>query len=162
MRKIRITAVAALVLAMAFSTLVSAAPSPVAGTVMVVVPGSSTPSAPKINVPTVKQLEALADFISQDAAAAGLVPSVKSTVDIAAPANYMGGDVPVVLAVAGLRNGAGNVFAYILLPNGRKIVVPCTVRNGYVGFFAPAFGTVSIVEMNVPGAPAPAAPLTLH
>ena len=163
MRKLRIVTVAALVLAMAFSTTALAAPSPMAGTVMVVVPGSGAPASAKVSVPTQKQLEALASFISKDAAAAGLVPSIKSTIDISAPADYKGGDTPVVFAVAGLRNGANNVFAYILLPNGKTVVVPCTVRNGYVGFFAPAFGTVSIVELNVPGAiPSTALPATLH
>lgn len=164
MRKLRIVTVAALVLAMAFSTTALAAPSPMAGTVMVVVPGGNgTPASAKVSMPTQKQLEALASFISKDAAAAGLVPSVKSTIDISAPADYKGGDTPVVFAVAGLRNGANNVFAYILLPNGKTVVVPCTVRNGYVGFFAPAFGTVSIVELNVPGSiPSTALPATLH
>ncbi len=164
MRKLRIVTVAALVLAMAFSTTALAAPSPMAGTVMVVVPGGNgTPASAKVSMPTQKQLEALASFISKDAAAAGLVPSVKSTIDISAPAGYKGGDTPVVFAVAGLRNGANNVFAYILLPNGKTVIVPCTVRNGYVGFFAPAFGTVSIVELNVSGAiPSTALPATLH
>lgn len=163
MRKLRFVTAAALVLAMAFSTVVFAAPSPVAGTVMVVVPGGNgAPSSAKVSTPTQEQLEALAAYISKEAAAAGLIPSVKSTINISAPADYKGGDTPVVYAVAGLRNGANNVFAYILLPNGRTVVVPCTVRNGYVGFFAPAFGTVSIVELNAPGTPSSALPATLH
>ncbi len=65
-----------------------------------------------------------------------------------APADYKGGDIPTVLAAAGLANGAKNVFAYLLLPNGKTIILPCTVKNGYVGFVAPAFGTVSIVVLN--------------
>ncbi len=162
MRKIRIMTVAALVLALAFSTVAFAAPSPKAGTVTVVIPGSGKAQNAQINVPSEKQLEALASAITDLAASMGMVPSVKSTVGITAPAGYTGGDIPVVLAVAGIKNCATNIFACILLPNGKTVLIPCTVKNGYVGFNAPGFGTVSIIEMNAPGAPKSAAPAKLH
>ena len=162
MRKIRIITVATLVLALAFSTVAFAAPSPVAGTVTVVSPGSGKPSNVNLTKPTEQQLEALASFITDVAKEMGMIPSVKATIGIEAPADYKGGDIPVVIAVSGLANGAQNVFALIVLPNGKKVMVPCTVRNGYVGFNAPALGTVSIVEMNSAGAPAGTVPSKLH
>ena len=150
MRKIKALTALTAALALVFSTAVFAAPSPQAGVVTIVVPGDTSSSVASIKVPTEKQLTALGSFITENAASLGLIPSVKGTITIEAPANYKGGDIPVVLAAAGLTNGAGNVFAYILLPNGKTIIAPCTVRNGYVGFIAPAFGTVSIVVLNTP------------
>ena len=129
---------------------------------MVSVPGSGKASAAKLTVPSDKDLSALASLITDSAKQMGMVPSVKATVGIAAPAGYTGGEVPVVIAVSGLKNGASNVFAFIVLPNGKTVVIPCTVRNGYVGFTAPALGSVSIVEMNSAGAPAGTAPTKLH
>ena len=88
-----------------------------------------------------------------------------------APANYKGGDVPVVFAAAGLPNGATNVFAYIIGPKGKIIIIPCTVRNGYIGFIAPVLGPVAIVQLtpaaqSAANAANPAAtaavPATLH
>ncbi len=176
MKKIKSIIALSAVLAMAFATVVSAAPSPTAGTVTVVVPGSTGAKAAAVKTPTIEELAALGTFISQNASTTGMVPAVKSTLDILAPADYKGGDVPVVFAVAGLKNGAKNVFAYIRLANGKTIIVPCAVKNGYVGFIAPAFGTVAIVELNPASATAAAgkaastavapaatpAPATLH
>ena len=148
MRKIKTLIALTAVIAMTAATLVSAAPSPVAGTVTVIVPGSAGEKPAEVKTPTEKELKELAEFISENAAALGMSASVKSTIDIVAPADYKGGDTPVVFAVSGLKDGAKNVFAYILLKNGKRIIVPCTIKNGYVGFIAPAFGTVSIVELN--------------
>lgn len=173
MRKIKVLAALAMALTVAFSCVAFAAPSPVAGTVTVLVPGKAGAEAATIQAPTQEQIVALANFIAENAAAIGMTPSVKTTISIVAPADYKGGDVPVVIAAAGLKDGAQNVFAYLLLPNGKTIILPVTVKNGYVGFVAPAFGTVSIVEM-LPGAStaanagfglgttAPATPATLH
>ena len=148
MRKFRSMIAITAVLAMAFSTVAFAAPSPTAGVVAVVVPGSSGAKAAAVKTPTLEELSAIGAFISQNAAATGMVPSVKSTIDVIAPADYKGGDTPFVFAVAGLKDGAKNVFAYIRLKNGKTVIVPCTVRNGYVGFISPGFGTVAIVELN--------------
>ena len=148
MRKIRSIIALTAVIAMAASTVVLAAPSPVAGVVTVVVPGSAGAKTAQVKTPTEKELKDIADFIIANCAAVGMTPSVKSTIDIVAPADYKGGDIPVVYAVAGLKDGAKNVFAYIRLVNGKTIIVPCTIRRGYVGFIAPAFGTVAIVELN--------------
>ncbi len=148
MRKFKAVIALTAALAMAFATVAMAAPSPAAGVVSIVVPGSAAPSVAEVKVPAAEDLTALAEFISANAASIGGVPNVKAAIDIVAPAGYTKGDIPVVFAVAGLRTGAKNVFAYIRLKNGKTIIVPCTVKNGYVGFFAPAFGTVAIVEMN--------------
>ncbi|MCR5591565.1 MAG: hypothetical protein K6F73_08525 [Lachnospiraceae bacterium] len=156
------------VLAMTCTTAVMAAPSPTAGVVTVVVPGKGGAEAAQVTSPTVKELTALAGFISENAATLGMVPSVKTAIDIVAPAGYKGGDVPTIFAVAGLKDGVKNVFAYIRLKNGKTIIVPCTVKNGYVGFMAPAFGTVAIVELNTASVAMPAfgqpqaVPATLH
>ncbi len=147
MKKIKALVAITAVIAMMFTTVVFAAPSPVAGIVTVTVPGKNAGAA-QLRTPTNKELTALANAIAENAATVGMVPSVKANVAIVAPADYKGGDIPTVFAVAGLQNGAKNVFAYILLPNGKTIIVPCTVKNGYVGFIAPTFGTVSIVELN--------------
>ena len=146
MRKFTMAALVA-VFAMVFSTMVYAAPSPTAGTITVVVPGKQGASAAEVKAADQKQLTALAGYIAESAASMGMTASVKTAVSIVAPKDYKGGDIPTVIAVSGLANGAKNVFAYILLPNGKTVIVPCTVKNGYVGFVAPAFGTVSIVEM---------------
>ncbi len=148
MKKIRMIIALTAVLAMAVSTAVMAAPSPVAGTVTVTVPGKSGASVATVKAPTQKELTSLANYIAQNAASTGMVPTVKSSLAIVAPADYKGGDIPTVVAAAGIPNGAKNVFAYLLLPNGKTIILPCTVKNGYVGFVAPAFGTVTIVELN--------------
>ncbi len=160
MRKLRTIAALTAAFAMLFATCAFAAPSPRAGVVTIVVPGTNTPTAAQIKAPTQEELQKLAGFISANVASLGMGASVKTTVDIVAPAGYKGGDVPVVLAAAGLRNGATNVFAYILGPNGKIIVIPCTVHNGYVGFYSPVFGPVAIVEVNP--ATAKAAGTTLH
>ena len=163
MRKIKVLTAFTAAFTLALSTVAFAAPSPQAGVVSIVVPGATSASVASIKVPTEKELTSLGSFITNNAASIGLVPSVKGTITIEAPANYKGGDVPVLLAAAGLKNGAKNVFAYILLPNGKTIIVPCTIRNGYVGFMAPSFGTVSIVELNTPAeARAAAGRATLH
>ncbi len=148
MRKIKSLIAVTIVLAMAFSTVVMAAPSPTAGVVTVVVPGKNGAQAAQVKAPTQKELTKLASFIAQNAATVGMTPTVVASVGIVAPADYKGGDIPTVLAAAGLANGAKNVFAYLLLPNGKTIILPCSVKNGYVGFVAPAFGTVSIVVLN--------------
>ncbi len=148
MKKVRVMIALTAVIAMAVSTAVFAAPSPVAGTVNILDPVTGRASAATVKAPTQTELKELASYIAQNAAAAGMVPTVKSNVDIVAPAGYKGGDVPMVLAVAGLKNGAKNVFAYIRLANGKVLILPCTVNKGYVGFITPAFGTVSIVELN--------------
>ena len=167
MRKIKSLIACVIVLSMAFATAVSAAPSPAAGTVAVIVPGSTSAKPAQVKAPTEKELKALTDFITQNAASTGTIPSVKTTIDIVAPDDYKGGDAPVVFAVAGLANGAKNVFAYIRLKNGKVLIIPCAVKNGYVGFYAPAFGTVSIVEhiaapLAAAAAPSAAVPSTLH
>ena len=167
MKKIKAMIALTAVLAMTCSTVIMAAPSPTAGVVTVVVPGSAGAQAAQVQVPTVQQLTALAEFISANAASIGTIPNVKAAIDIIAPLGYKKGDIPTVLAVAGLKDGAKNVFAYIRLKNGKTIIVPCTVKNGYVGFIAPAFGTVAIVELNPAGtaalpSAAPSAPAKLH
>ncbi|MBO4904993.1 MAG: hypothetical protein J5367_07190 [Lachnospiraceae bacterium] len=148
MKKIKVMIALMAVFAMMIGTAVYAAPSPVAGTVTVQIPGKPGTSSATITTPTQKEIKALAEYIAQNAASMGMTAEVKGTIKIVAPADYKGGDIPTVFAVAGLPNGASNVFAYILTPNGKKIMVPCTVRNGYVGFVAPSFGTVSIVVLN--------------
>ena len=147
MKKIKALAAVTAVIAMMFTTVAFAAPSPVAGIVTVTVPGKNAGAA-QVRTPTAKEITALADAIMENAAAVGMVPNVKANLAVVAPADYKGGDIPTVFAVAGLVNGAKNVFAFILMPNGKTVIVPCTVRNGYVGFIAPAFGAVSIVELN--------------
>lgn len=136
------------VIAMAASTAVMAAPSPVAGTILVQTPGKPGTSAASVKQPTQKELTALANYIAQNAASMGMTPTVVSSIKIVAPADYKGGDVPTVIAAAGIPNGASNVFAYVLLANGNTVIVPCTVRNGYVGFVSPGFGTVTIVQLS--------------
>ena len=175
MRKIKTLTALTLALTVAFSCVAFAAPSPTAGIVTIAVPGSTGSQPAQLQPPTIEQLTTLANFIAENAASVGMTANVKTSVTIVAPPGYTGGDVPVVVAVAGLKDGAKNVFAYLLLPNGKTIILPCTVKNGYVGFVAPAFGTVSIVELNpiagtaVNGAgslgasaPAAAVPATLH
>ena len=147
MRKIKTLVALTAVIAMIFTSAAFAAPSPVAGTVTVTIPGSKGSSAAQIKVPSQEDVKTLTDFISANAAQSGMTANVKGTIEIVAPADYTGGDVPVVFAAAGLPNGAQNVFAFIIGPKGKIIIVPCTVRNGYIGFFAPVLGTVSIVEM---------------
>ncbi len=146
MRKLKSVIAVTIVLGMLFSTAVMAAPSPAAGVVTVVVPGQTGAKAAQVKTPTQEEIKAITDFIAKQAAQTGTIPNVKSTIDIVAPAGYAGGNAPVVFAVAGLTDGAKNVFAYIRLSNGKVLIIPCTVKNGYVGFYAPAFGTVSIVE----------------
>ncbi|MBO4267658.1 MAG: hypothetical protein J5910_10780 [Lachnospiraceae bacterium] len=171
MKKIRIMAALVAVFAMLMGTVVYGAPSPVAGTVTVVTPGKPGGSAASVKAPTQKELSQLASYIEESAAGMGVTATVKTSISIVAPADYKGGDIPTVVAVAGIPNGASNVFAFILLPNGKKTIIPCTVRNGYVGFVAPAFGTVSIVVLDkAPGTAANAGsignattmPATLH
>lgn len=169
MKKFKTIAALGAAFALLFSTVAFAAPSPAAGTVTVVVPGGKGPSAAQVKAPTQEELKALADYITQNVASMGLGASVKSTIDIIAPAGYTGGDVPVVFAAAGLKNGATNVFAYVLGPNGKITVVQCFVHNGYVGFYTPVFGSVAIVELNpltgaaaAAGAAAGATPAKLH
>lgn len=147
-KKIKALIAVTAVIAMTFSTMVMAAPSPVAGTVTVTIPGSGKASSAKITTPTAKELTKLAEYISETVASMGMAASVKSTIKIEAPADYKGGDLPIVYAVAGLKDGASNVFAFILLPNGKKVMVPCSVKNGYVGFISPGMGTVSIVTVD--------------
>ena len=146
MKKIKALIAVTAVIAMMFTTVVFAAPSPVAGVVTVTLPGKNAGAA-QVRTPTAKEITALANAIAENAALTGMVPNVKANVSIVAPADYKGGDIPTVFAVAGLPNGAKNVFAFILMANGKTIIVPCSVRNGYVGFIAPAFGSVSIVEL---------------
>lgn len=148
MKKIKAMIALTAVIAMAFTTVAMAAPSPVAGTVTVVIPGQKSASQPRISTPSQVSVAALASYISQFAAQSGTVPTVKATVSISAPADYKGGDVPITVAAAGLPDGAQNVFACIRLANGQIIVLPCTVRGGRVGFVAPAFGDVSIVQLS--------------
>ena len=148
MRKIKALIAITAMIAVSVTTCVFAAPSPVAGTVTVVVPGSKGASAAQVKTPTEKALTELASFISENAATTGMTPTVKSAITIVAPADYKGGDVPVVYAVAGLKDGAKNVFAFIRMANGKVVILPCTVRKGYVGFIAPVFGDVAIVELN--------------
>ncbi len=160
MKKIRAMIAITAILALTASTVVLAAPSPAAGVVSIIVPGSTTPSAAQIKAPTQKALTELASFITQNAATIGQAPSVKSSVTIVAPNGYKGGDIPIIYAVAGLKDGAKNVFAYIRMANGKFVIVPCTVRRGFVGFVAPVFGDVAIVELN-PAVSVPAS-ATLH
>ncbi len=156
MKKVKSLIALSAVIAMMAATTVCAAPSPVAGTVVVTTPGGKGAGQATVKQASQKELTTLTNYIAQNAAASGMIPSVKATVSIVAPADYKGGDIPTVIAAAGLPNGAANVFAYILLPNGKTVVIPCTVKNGYVGFVAPAFGTVSIVQLT-PAAAAMAA-----
>ena len=170
MKKIKTLVALCAVFAMMFSTVAMAAPSPRAGSVTVTIPGRGSSSAAQIKVPSEKDIKTLGDFISANAAASGMSASVKGTIEVVAPADYKGGDVPVVFAAAGLPNGATNVFAYIIGPKGKIIIVPCTVRNGYIGFVAPALGSVAIVQLspatqsaaNATNAAATAAPAKLH
>ena len=148
MRKLKALIAITAVIAASVTTGVFAAPSPVAGVVTVVVPGSKGATAAQVKVPTQEAVADLAAFISENAASTGMVPNVKSTISIVAPADYKGGNVPVVFAVAGLKDGAKNVFAYIRMANGKVLILPCSVKNGYVGFISPVFGDVSIVELN--------------
>jgi hypothetical protein len=39
------------------------------------------------------------------------------------------------------------VSAYLLASDGKILTFPCTVKNGYVGFYAPMVGTIAIVEL---------------
>ena len=151
MKKIKALAAITAILAVTVSTAVFAAPSPTAGVVTVVVPGSSTASAAEVKAPSQEALTELAEFIAENAATVGQTASVKSAISIIAPKGYKGGSVPVVYAVAGLKDGANNVFAFIRMANGKVVIVPCTVRRGYVGFIAPVFGDVAIVELKLPG-----------
>ena len=48
----------------------------------------------------------------KSSATVGQTASVKSAISIIAPKGYKGGNVPVVYSVAGLNDGAENVFAY--------------------------------------------------
>ena len=163
MKKLRTLAALTAALTLAISTVAMAAPSPVAGTVVVVTPGGAAQPA-QITPATQQQVETLVALISDTAMQNGLFPSLKATVNITAPAGYTGGETPILLAAAGLKDGA-NVYAYILLPNGKHLIVPCTVKNGYVGFMAPAFGTVAIVEFTPAAGNAvanPAVPAKLH
>ncbi len=163
MKKIRIIAAVTATLTMLFSTCAFAAPSPMAGTVTIVVPGSGKAQAAEVKTPSQQDVKKLADFIASNVSSIGMGANVKSTIDIVAPEGFKGGDVPVILAAAGLVNGATNVFAYVLGPNGKVTIVPCTVHNGYVGFFTPVFGTVAIVEINPAALGQPkAAGATLH
>ena len=169
MKKIKALAAITAILAVTVSTAVFAAPSPTAGVVTVVVPGSTSASAAEVKAPSQEALTELAEFIAGNAATVGQTASVKSAISIIAPKGYKGGNVPVVYAVAGLKDGAKNVFAYIRMANGKVVIVPCTVRRGYVGFIAPVFGDVAIVELNpiaaAASASAPAAtaaPAKLH
>ena len=170
MKKFKTIIALTAVLAMTCTTAVMAAPSPTAGVVTIAIPGKGVAEPAQLQPPTIEELTALANYISENAASLGIVPSVKTSVNIVAPAGYKGGDVPTVIAAAGLKDGAKNVFAYIRLKNGKIIIVPCTVKNGFVGFMAPAFGTVSIVELNYASYVAPVytdpqiapIPATLH
>ena len=98
MRKIKTLIALTAVIAMAFTTVAFAAPSPVAGTVTVTIPGGKGSSAAQIKVPAQEDIKALADFISANAAQAGMTANVKGTIEIVAPAGYTGGDVPVVFS----------------------------------------------------------------
>jgi len=160
MKKIKSVVALTAVLAMTMTSLVMAAPSPRAGVVSVVVPGSTAAAAAEVKTPTTEELTDLADFISESLASLGQAASVKTAITIVPPADYKGGSVPVMFAAAGLKDGAQNVFAYIRLANGEVLIVPCVVNKGHVGFVAPAFGTVAIVEVNP--ASQPAAGATLH
>ncbi len=148
MKKIKAVAAIVAVFTMMATTMVFAAPSPTAGTITVVDPVTKAPSSAQIKQPEQKELEKLAAFISESLAQNGMTASVKTSVSIVAPKGYKGGEIPTVMALAGIPNGATNVFAYILLTNGKKIIVPCTVKNGYVGFVSPGYGTVTIVQLN--------------
>ena len=148
MKKIKTIVALTAAFAMLFATCAIAAPSPAAGTVTVVVPGAKGATAAQVKAPTQEELKKLADYITANVASMGMGASVKSTIDIVAPAGYTGGDVPVVMAAAGLKNGATNVFAYVLGPNGKITIVQCFVHNGYVGFYTPVFGSVAIVEVS--------------
>ena len=148
MKRLKVFIALVAVLAMTFPMTVFAAPSPVAGTVLVNTPGKPGASSATIKMPTKKELQKLGDYINQNAASMGMMPQVLTSISIVAPADYKGGDIPTVLAAAGIPNGASNVFAYVLLANGKTVMLPCTVRNGYVGFVSPGFGTVSIVVLN--------------
>lgn len=148
MKKVKSLIALSAAIAMMAATTVCAAPSPVAGTVVVTTPGGKGAGQATVRQASQKELTTLTNYIAQNAAASGMIPSVKATVSIVAPADYKGGDIPTVIAAAGLPNGAKNVFAYLLLPNGKTIILPCTVKNGYVGFVAPAYGTVSIVQLD--------------
>ena len=166
MKKIKALIAITAILAVTATTVVCAAPSPTAGVVTVVVPGGNGASVAEVKVPTQEALTELAEFISGNAATTGQTATVKSAISIVAPKGYKGGDVPVVYAVAGLKDGATNVFAFIRMANGKVVIVPCSVRRGYVGFIAPVFGDVAIVELNPISAMAASGggtvPATLH
>ena len=147
MKKIKAVAALVAVFAMMAGTFVFAAPSPTAGTITIVAPVTKSPSSAQIRQPEQKELEKLASFIAESVAQNGMTANIKTSVSIVAPKGYKGGEIPTVMALAGIPNGATNVFAYILLTNGKKIIVPCTVKNGYVGFVSPGYGTVTIVQL---------------
>lgn len=171
MKKIRKIAALTLVLSLVASTAVWAAPSPRCGIVWYFLHchtdddgGSSENSAPStstlvtqqagdatvasVSYPTVEELSSLTVYITQNAALLGMTPSVKSVLKVNRPAGYTGGLVPTVFAVAGLKNGATNVYAYIRGADGKFYIMPCAIFNGYVGFYTPAFGTVAIVQLD--------------
>ncbi len=161
-KKIKLLIITTAILTSCFCMPAMAAPSPSAGTVSVVINGRQMPLSDGLKTPTADEMAKIGSFISNDAAQQGKIPSVKATVKIETPSEYKKGDfIPVVFAVSGLKNGASNVFAYILLPNGKIVNKPCTVKNGYVGFYTDVFGTVSIVELN-DTVPASQVPLILH
>lgn len=173
MKKIRKIAALALVLSLVVSTSVWAAPSPRSGLIWLYLnylweedssdssSHSNTPSTStlvtqhaqdatvaSVAYPTVEELSSLTVYITQNAALLAMTPNVKSVIKVNKPAGYTGGLVPTVTAVAGLKNGASNVYAYIRGTDGKFYIMPCAVYNGYVGFYTPAFGTVAIVQLD--------------
>lgn len=135
-----------LAMATAFSTVVMAAPSPMAGVVVMTTATGQTRPA-QIKTPTTQDLNALTQYITANLAAIGGAGTVKTAVDIVG-SNGFAPNTPIMVACAGIPDGAKNIFAYIRLKNGQTLIVPCTVKNGYVGFIAPAAGTVAIVEVS--------------
>lgn len=97
--------------------------------------------------PTTEQIKSLNSYVENASAASGMAHSYKLYTTITAPTDYKGGVIPVVLPVEGLPDGASNVSAYLLASDGKILTFPCTVKNGYVGFYAPMVGTIAIVEL---------------
>ena len=109
----------------------------------------TTASFAEIQIPSAEESIAISSYILQNTIPMGLLPSVKANVKIVQPKGFKSSGVTSVsVPVAGLKNGAKNVFAYVTLANGSTSVVPCIVTNGYAGFTLPGFGVATIVEVN--------------
>ena len=178
MRKLRALAALTVAISLLASTAVLAKPSPKSGDGKAYLnedTNSSTPQTAKwtalpeseatilsLKPPTAEELSDLTVYITQNTALLGKTPNVKCVVKTNQPSGYKGGLVPVVFAVSGLKNGQADIYAYIRGAGGQLYIMPCVVFNGYVGYFAPAFGAVAIVELLNPSVKTKSAGKKLH